>query len=1038
MILPIDEFYGKSSGEDFIWAFMKDNMPEEWVSFHNYDFDDRQPDITLMVPNRGILIIEIKSYLAKNIRAVPDRTKILFTNKPPEGSSFDQALGYRDILTSMMRAEKCLLSDAYVTVASCYPYISETDFEAKSLNKISKRRLTILEDDFKDGQTFRNKISDIFDLAYEASKNPAKSCDFSGEAFEQIGNLISPNFRNAYDMDEKQENDDSKENDNQKKKVKRYYSKVVTFTEKVKTENLQELVDEWLAGARIFAYFSYDENVDELNLLIEDAITKRKIDYKNEEFKDFKNKGGLRFNFTYKYVKDLTKKIEVIDGKVSQEDEQVLIDLNERSNFNYLQYQVEHAPQEDMIVKAGAGTGKTYSMISRIRFLIWLNKYSPLQLIEKIVMITFTNDAADEMRKKLSQNFMNSYVLTHEVIYLEYVESIENMHISTIHSLSKAIIKKFSAYLGLGANFKITTGTHAKNRILHECLNEYLVNNSEANFEIPFYQVEKRIVALSKQLENKNVDVTVEGEYAPDFGNEESINRRTPFSELIPVLRKAEYQFRKECNENNQVALSNLIIVLGELAKKVEGQRESIDYLFVDEFQDTDDVQIKLICDYQKVFGFKVFAVGDIKQCIYRFRGAEVAAFRTLENILSSDIREYSLRKNYRTDRILLDRMNSLFGVWDRIDDISYSGDDVLIGTLDINTSLMFDRKTYSDEQERDNILKKQIEEMSLKYPNDKIAILVRTNNQALHVKELCEAIGKTVITPVGGNLFKIDPSIDLLKLLLALKYNRSASDIYNLFTTSYVNDSLDKIQIAELPDDDKVAYFYDNLPKALLKWNDYLKRLRLEPLLKVVRDIIEDVKPWGIFAEKVAPKDENEKKRYRDFYRNNLDQLFEMISLSTSFEYLTINSLIEYLEIMIMTHQEEEERSGLVQTDNDAKLFCTTVHKAKGLEYDHVILPFCADDVSGSKTRGEVDVIFAENHVGYSVLGESFESNRFVNNYYNIYKQNEVSDRRKEEIRILYVAMTRAVKSLTYYSDGSIRRQGVPSRKWEEMLEEK
>lgn len=1038
MILPIDEFRGKSNGEEFVWAFMKDNMPEDWVSFHNYDYDDRQADVTLLVPNRGILVIEIKSYLAKNIRAVPDRTKILFTNKPPEGSSFDQALGYRDILTSSMKLERCLLSDAYVTVASCYPYINETDFEGKSLNKISKRRLTILEDDFKDGQTFRKKIADIFDLAYEAAKNPAKSCDFSGEAFEQIGNLISPNFRKISESTDDLEDLENEKQEQQKKGIQNYYSKVVTYPEKVSIDVLRDLVSEWVLGARIFAFFSCDENIDELDQLIEETIKKRKIDYSKKEFKDFKNKGGLRFNFTYNYVKGITKHIEVIDGKVTKEEENVLLDLDERSNFNYLQYQVEHALQEDMIVKAGAGTGKTYSMISRIRFLIWINKYSPLQLIEKIVMITFTNDAADEMRRKLSQNFMNSYVLTHEVLYLEYVECIENMHISTIHSLSKAIIKRFSAYLGLGANFKITTGTHAKNRILHECLNEYLVMNPGANFDIPFYQVEKRLVAFAKQLENKNVDVTVEGGDAPDFGTENTVNQRTPFAELIPVLRKAEARFRNECNANNQVALSNLIIVLGELAKKISGQKGNIDYLFVDEFQDTDDVQIRLISEYQKVFGYKVFAVGDIKQCIYRFRGAEVAAFSTLEQVLNSNIRELSLRKNYRTDRILLDRMNSLFEAWDRIDDINYSGDDVLIGTLNINTSLMFERRSYGDELERDSRLQDQIQELMQNYPDDKIAILVRTNSQALHVKELCEAIGKRVITPVGGNLFKIDPSIDLLKLLLALKYNKSSADIYNLFTTSYVNDSLDKIKIAELADEDKVDYFYMNLPKALLKWNEYVNRLRLEPVLKVIRDIIEDVKPWGIFAEKVAPKDKAEKKRYRDFYRNNLDQLFEKISLSTNFEYLTINSLIEYLEIMILTHQEEEERSGLTQADTEAKLFCTTVHKAKGLEYDHVILPFCADDVSGSRTRGEVDVIFAENHVGYSVLEEDYEAVRFVNNYYNVYKRNESSDRRKEEIRILYVAMTRAVKSLTYYSDGAVRNPNVPSKKWQEMLEER
>ena len=43
MVLPNSDFCGKSSGEDYVWQFMKDNNPENWVSFHNYDYDDRQP-----------------------------------------------------------------------------------------------------------------------------------------------------------------------------------------------------------------------------------------------------------------------------------------------------------------------------------------------------------------------------------------------------------------------------------------------------------------------------------------------------------------------------------------------------------------------------------------------------------------------------------------------------------------------------------------------------------------------------------------------------------------------------------------------------------------------------------------------------------------------------------------------------------------------------------------------------------------------------------------------------------------------------------
>jgi ATP-dependent exoDNAse (exonuclease V) beta subunit len=631
---------------------------------------------------------------------------------------------------------------------------------------------------------------------------------------------------------------------------------------------------------------------------------------------------------------------------------------------------------------------------------------------------------------------MNSYILTRKVEFLDYVECVENMNISTIHALAKRIIKRFSPYIGLGENFKIVTGNYKKSQIVHKFLNEYVAKNPNADFGMPLFKVEKRVASLLGQLGNKNVDLTIEDEKAPSFGEEVAVEGRTCFSDLLGVIKEAEVEFRRDCNENNQVALSDLILVLGSLANSIPPCPGVVDYLFVDEFQDTDDVQIKLIADYQKVFGFNVFAVGDIKQCIYRFRGAEVAAFDTLNGFLKGNAVEYSLRKNYRTDRILLDKMNTVFEKWDSIDDISYKDDDVLIGTVEYNTSLMYTKKEYEDDTDLDNIVKDYIVDKTSQNPNEKVAILVRTNNEAIRIKNICEEIGKQVITPVGGSLYKIDPTIDLLKLLLALKYNKSASYVFNLYTTSYVNEPLDKTAIYALDDGKKVDYFYENLPKSLLNWSTYIERLRLEPLLKVLRDIVEDVKPWVIFAEKEAV-DSDEKERYRLFYRNNLDQVFENISLSTSFDYLTISSLIEFLEIMIKTRQEEEERTGLVDDSDKCNLICTTVHKAKGLEYDHVLLPFCANDVSGTKTRGDVDVIFSENKVGYSILEDDYKTTRFVNNYYNKFKEDESTDRRKEEIRILYVAMTRAKRSFTYFSDGIRKKAESTPQRWEEMLEE-
>ena len=77
--------------------------------------------------------------------------------------------------------------------------------------------------------------------------------------------------------------------------------------------------------------------------------------------------------------------------------------------------------------------------------------------------------------------------------------------------------------------------------------------------------------------------------------------------------------------------------------------------MFVDEFQDTDDVQIDAISQIAKLLQYKLFVVGDVKQCIYRFRGAKENAFKQLGADNNPEWQTYSLYKNYRTDAQLLD-----------------------------------------------------------------------------------------------------------------------------------------------------------------------------------------------------------------------------------------------------------------------------------------------------------------------------------------------------------------------------------------------
>lgn len=100
------------------------------------------------------------------------------------------------------------------------------------------------------------------------------------------------------------------------------------------------------------------------------------------------------------------------------------------------------------------------------------------------------------------------------------------------------------------------------------------------------------------------------------------------------------------------------------------------------------------------------------------------------------------------------------------------------------------------------------------------------------------------------------------------------AKDVYGLYSTAYVAEKLNKIEIDKLTEDEKLVYFKNNLPKSLKKWDSYIERLRLEPVLKVVRDLVDDAKPWTIFSNEMGGSDK-EKKANKEYYLRNLDQVY-------------------------------------------------------------------------------------------------------------------------------------------------------------------
>lgn len=375
------------------------------------------------------------------------------------------------------------------------------------------------------------------------------------------------------------------------------------------------------------------------------------------------------------------KSFMIRNGKYDSTQEKILRGFGDQSQFNFEQYQVEHAaPEKNIIIRAGAGTGKTYTMISRIGYICYTQKVPLYKMADRIVMITFTNEAADQMEEKLKTYFKNCYLLTSDPDYLQMVSQIDHMQISTIHAYAKNLIAQMGTAFGYGIDLGITSGDFHRRRKISDLLDAYIKQkesecgkNYTDRLGMPVYAIRDNILDFIQKLHNKSVDI--EEIASRDFGNLPDDDTHGELHELLAsVIPSVEREYFEDLLKDNKIHLGSMMSVLHRFIKDPDSEnriralkkdKDVQQFMFVDEFQDTDDSQIESLLLIAGFLDYNLFLVGDIKQCIYRFRGAKENAFDQLdiENNPEKWLR-FSLRRNYRMDKHLLEIFNRSFDKW--------------------------------------------------------------------------------------------------------------------------------------------------------------------------------------------------------------------------------------------------------------------------------------------------------------------------------------------------------------------------------------
>ncbi|NME06220.1 UvrD-helicase domain-containing protein [Psychrobacillus sp. BL-248-WT-3] len=714
----------------------------------------------------------------------------------------------------------------------------------------------------------------------------------------------------------------------------------------------------------------------------------------------------------------------ILDGDITDDRLKELEDIF--LNFNTGQFAIIHAPYDrNIMVSAGAGTGKTHVMVDRILFLL-LNEQIPLS---EISMITFTNDSTSEMKLRLENRLLTLYKLTNQAVFLNFAEDVSSVEISTIHSFAKGVLQSLAHELGYGTDISIRSFKYEKQKIIFEILDEYFSSIAITDFlntKIRYYNFVTILLNMWEEMEKKGL--SLEEIKDLDFGQ---ANHTLLQNLIIEVFRKCECKLEKVKKAHQSITMGDLIRKLKTFTEndKVLKQLAPGKYLFVDEFQDSDDVQIEFIAKLQEILDYKIFVVGDIKQAIYRFRGSDYRAFSELIKRSKKTFLPYTLHHNYRTSETLLKRMHGLFTNWGRSEnqDLTYNEKDCLTSNIHSYTNEWHIKEySYSNmDAVNSSLLQEHVRQLKGK---EKLAILVRTNNQARTMKILCTTLDIPTIQNLDGQFYLCDAVKHLHILLLALQYADQPMYVIEALQTPYFGYELNnKNFIATQGNKNRLKQFLNEHVKQ--NFSKYAELVRDYSPLTLIQMIMREENFYVRIENYYKQQQHSEQEVHLQVqrYKLNMQHLLTIIEQQFATNTVTIPIISNWLEIQMKTNRTENEPT--FESDT-AQVVISTVHRSKGLQYHTIFLPITNKPYNTIKPKYFIqDGIDLKEGIKRQ-FGWRIEN--FQNNYFNLLKDTENNEARKEEVRLLYVALTRAEQKVII----TLPSNNI-NNSWSELLKE-
>ena len=561
-------------------------------------------------------------------------------------------------------------------------------------------------------------------------------------------------------------------------------------------------------------------------------------------------------------------------------------------SLNPMQQEAVFCTEGPLLVLAGAGSGKTRVLTHRVAYLIEEKEVNPWN----IMAITFTNKAAGEMRERVDK--LVGF-------------GAESIWVSTFHSSCVRILRRHIEALGYSTSFSI-----------------YDTDDQRTLMK----QVFKTLDVDTKQLKERGALSAISSAKDKLIGPEEFLlNATGDFRQRRIGEIYQEYQ--KQLKKNNAMDFDDLIVKTVELFQNnpdvLNYYQERFKYIMVDEYQDTNLAQFKLISLLAAKYK-NLCVVGDDDQSIYKFRGANIENILNFEDAFPG-ARVIKLEQNYRSTQNILNAANGVIRH-------NCGRKDKTLWTANSEGTLVHFKQFENARDEADYVAR-QIRDSGFSYQDQ--AVLYRTNAQSRLLEERCIYYNVPYRLVGGVNFYQRKEIKDILAYLRTIANgvdDLSVLRIINVPKRGIGATTMGKVTIfasehgMSLYDALKAARQVPGLGKAAAKIEAFVGQIesfkvRANSEDFTIQDLIEGILDETGYRQELEAEGEIES-------QTRLENIEELVNKAVSYEQDSEHpSLDEFLEQVALV----ADIDNMDESENRATLM--TLHSAKGLEFPKVYL---------------------------------------------------------------------------------------------------